>query len=183
MARQIAPLSILLALGALTLLGGCSSDSIKTEAKYPTSYGRESSGGGQDVYAEKESIFSKDGLSFFGGKKDGEDGGAAGLSINSYLWRAALDTVSFMPLASADPFGGVILTDWYAPESKDERFKVNVFILSKELRSDGLRVRVFKQVKKGGNWKDVDASDQTARDLEDTILTRARQLRIASLDD
>ena len=89
-----------------------------------------------------------------------------------------------MPLASADPFGGVILTDWYSPpESENERFKINVFILSRELRSDGIRVRTFKQVLKNGKWIDSDVTGETARQLEDTILTRARQLRVAQLDN
>ena len=88
-----------------------------------------------------------------------------------------------MPLASADPFGGVILTDWYTPpEAEGERFKINVFILTRELRSDGVRVRTFKQVRKKGKWVDADVSAQTGRELEDTILTRARQLRVAQLN-
>src|SRR6201998_852295 len=62
------------------------------------------------------------------------------VGVNSYLWHATLDTLSFMPLASADPFGGVIITDWYSPSTtQDERFKVNIFILGRELRADGVR--------------------------------------------
>ena len=98
------------------------------------------------------------------------------------MWRASLDTVAFMPLASADPFGGVILTDWYTPpEAEDERFKLNVFIMTRELRSDGVRVKAFKQVLKNDNWVDAEMSGETARKLEDTILTRARQLRVAQI--
>ena len=74
------------------------------------------------------------------GTKSG-GGGATGISVNGFLCRAALDTISFMPLAQADPFGGIILTDWYRPpETSSERFKVNVYILDSELRADGLRV-------------------------------------------
>lgn len=165
------------------LLAGCGPNGIQREAKYPTGAERSATGG--DIYAEAPSIFGKDGLSIFGGKKDGDDGeGGSGIKVNSYLWRASLDTVSFMPLASADPFGGVILTDWYTPEADSrERFKVNVFILSRELRSDGVRVRTFKQTLSGSTWRDVDVSQETSRQLEDTILTRARQLRVAQLGE
>lgn len=171
---------ILTAIAALSL-GACAANSIKTEAKYPS--GLERTTTNDDIYGEKESIFGADGLGIFGGrKKEGEDTGASGIAVNSFLWRASLDTVSFMPLASADPFGGVILTDWYTPpETENERFKINVFILSRELRSDGVRVRAFKQVKQGGTWVDSDVTDDTARQLEDTILTRARQLRVAQI--
>jgi hypothetical protein len=88
-----------------------------------------------------------------------------------------------MPLASADPFGGVIITDWYTPpQSQDERFKVNVFILGRDLRADGLRASVFRQQRlNDGDWVDAEVGTQTPIDLENAILTRARQLRIASL--
>jgi hypothetical protein len=165
-------------LGASLLLAGCSS--VKTEAKYPTGYERAETGG--DIYSKPDSIFGKDGLKLLGGRSQDDGTGNNGIAVNSFLWRASLDTVSFMPLASADPFGGVILTDWYiAPENENERFKLNVFILGRELRSDGVRVRVFKQVAQKGTWRDADASEEMARQLEDTILTRARQLRIAKI--
>lgn len=173
--------AILCAGASLTLLA-CSSDSgLNTEAKYPTGAPRTGTDA-NDIYSKPDSIFGKDGLSW-GGKKGEEETGDS-ITVNSYLWRASLDTVSFMPLASADPFGGVILTDWYSPEGvADERFKLNVFILSKQLRSDGIEVRVFKQQKRGNNWVDVDPAPETSRQLEDSILTRARQLRIAKADD
>jgi len=103
--------------------------------------------------------------------------------VNSFLWRASLDTVSFLPLRSADPFGGVIITDWYAPpDAAQERFKVNIFILDRALRSDGVRARVFKQQRRSdGGWDDARADDQLDRQLEDAILTRARELRIQIL--
>lgn len=162
-------------------LGACGANKIETEAKYPSGYERTTTN--EDIYGKKESIFGADGLSIFGGKKkEGEGDGGSGIAVNSFLWRASLDTVSFMPLASADPFGGVILTDWYTPpETPNERFKINVFILGRELRSDGVRVRTFKQVLQGNTWVDSDVSESTARQLEDTILTRARQLRVAQI--
>jgi hypothetical protein len=121
----------------------------------------------------------------FGGKKNdggGGGGGAPGVGVNSYLWRATLDTVSFMPLASADPFGGVIITDWYSPaETPGERFKVNVFILGRELRADGVRCTVFRQKRDGGGqWADAPVEQQTGIDIENAILTRARQMRLST---
>ncbi len=121
----------------------------------------------------------------FGGKKNdggGVGGGAPGVGVNSYLWRATLDTVSFMPLASADPFGGVIITDWYSPaETPGERFKVNVFILGRELRADGVRCTVFRQKRDGGGqWADAPVEQQTGIDIENAILTRARQMRLST---
>lgn len=103
-----------------------------------------------------------------------------GITVNAFLWRASLDTVSFMPIASADPFGGVITTDWYsAPDQPDERMKLNVFVLDRELRADGVRVRAFKQVKDGTDWRDAEVNGSVAATLEETILTRARQMRLA----
>ncbi len=104
------------------------------------------------------------------------------LGVNSYLWHASLDTLSFLPLTSADPFGGVIISEWYvAPTSPDERLKVTVYIMDRTLRADGLKVVVFRQVRNGATWADAQPSPDTAHKLEDSILTRARELRLASL--
>lgn len=105
------------------------------------------------------------------------------IGVNSYLWRATLDTLSFMPLASADPYGGVIITDWYVnPEKPDERLKATVYILDTRLRADGLNVAVFKQTKDAaGNWVDSPVAGQTETDIENSILTRARQLRLSNI--
>jgi hypothetical protein len=102
------------------------------------------------------------------------------LGVNSYLWRAALDTMSFMPLVSADPYGGLIITDWYSnPEKTDERFKATVYILDTRLRADGLNVALQKQTRGAdGSWRDAQVSPQTETDLENAILTKARQLRV-----
>jgi len=119
----------------------------------------------------------------FGGPAGGQNNGAAGVGVNSFLWRASLDTVSFMPLASADPFGGVIITDWFSPpETPDERFKVNVFILGRDLRADGVRASVFHQKKDAaGQWSEAPVDANTATDLENAILTRARQIRLSAV--
>ncbi len=108
---------------------------------------------------------------------------APAIGVNAYLWRATLDTLAFMPLASADPYGGVIITDWYInPEKPDERFKATVYILDSRLRADGLSVTVFKEVNNGaGGWTAAPTSDQTSTDIENAILTRARQLRLSNL--
>ena len=108
---------------------------------------------------------------------------AAAIGVNGYLWRATLDTLSFMPLQSADPYGGVIVTDWYTnPEKPDERFKCTVYILDSRLRADGLNVAVFKQSRDAsGNWVDQPTAGQTETDIENSILTRARQLRLSNI--
>ena len=115
-----------------------------------------------------------------GAATGGGDGSGTGIGVNSYLWRASLDTISFMPVASADPFGGVIITDWYSPsDSPDERFKVNLYILGRELRANGLRASVFRQVRKNGEWVDAEVTGETATQLENAILSRAREMRVA----
>jgi len=132
------------------------------------------------------SIFGKGGIPLIDSSNDSaQPGGVAlGVGVNAFLWRASLDTVSFMPIASADPFGGVILTDWYAPpETPTERFKINIFILDRQLRADGIRTAVFKQTQTAdGRWVDSPVDKKTAGDFENAILTRARQLRVASVN-
>ena len=129
----------------------------------------------------QESIFGPGGISLFGDEDD--DAASAGIGVNAFLWRATLDTISFMPLISADPFGGVIITDWHAPpETPNERFKMTVYILGRALRSDGVQVSVFRQERGGdGLWEDRPTSPSTALSLEDKILDRARQLRTAAI--
>ncbi|SMF09144.1 protein of unknown function [Tistlia consotensis] len=139
--------------------------------------------GGGATYKQQESLFGPGGLNLFGGGKDQPtpDSGGTGIGVNAFLWRASLDTLSFMPLASADPFGGVIITEWYSPpQSPKERFKVNVFILGRELRADGVRASIFRQVRdETGAWADAPSSEDSNTEMENAILTRARQLRIA----
>jgi hypothetical protein len=108
---------------------------------------------------------------------------AAQIGVNGYLWRATLDTLSFMPLASADPYGGVIITDWYInPEAPNERLKVTVYILDARLRADGLNVAVFKQNKAAdGQWIDAPSASETETQIENSILTRARQLKLSNI--
>jgi hypothetical protein len=126
------------------------------------------------------SIGGDQGLLTIGNAKTPNDGGAGGggLGVNAYLWRGALDTLGFMPLASADPFGGVIITDWYTPAGGNgERFKATAYILGRQLRSDGIRVAIFRQVLENGQWVDAPVSPVTTAEIEDKVLARARQLR------
>lgn len=127
------------------------------------------------------------GIVVFGVDKDREArqaaaaGGASGLSVNAFLWRATLDTLSFMPLASADPFGGTIITDWYSPAAADgERFRAQAYVMGRQLRSDGVRIQVFRQVNQRGQWVDAPTSTATNAELEDKVLARARELRSQS---
>jgi hypothetical protein len=120
----------------------------------------------------------------FGGKKASKSSNTeqAGIGVNAYLWRASLDTISFMPLTSADPWGGVIITDWYAnPQTPDEHFKVTIFILDSRLRADALNVAVQKEVRSGDRWVTADVSQQTQLDIENAILSRARELRLSDV--
>jgi alpha-beta hydrolase superfamily lysophospholipase len=104
------------------------------------------------------------------------------IGVNSYLWRAAIDTLSFAPLISADSSGGVIVTDWYSrPGNPGERVKLTVSILDRDLRADALRVAASRQVNQGGGWVNAPVTAATVQKLEDIILTRARDLRRASV--
>ena len=169
-----------LTLAGLLMLGTLAACSdVPIDEKYPK---ERIPGDTKPRYEDPTSIFGNGGL--FGGDQtstnDGSGGG--GIGVNSLLWRASLDTVSFMPLLSADPFGGVIITDWYSPASTpNERFKVNIYILGRQLRADGLRATVFHQVNQGSGWTDAPVAPTASTDLENAILTRARQMRIAGL--
>jgi hypothetical protein len=105
-------------------------------------------------------------------------------TVNRYLWAASLETLDFLPVATADPISGILLTEWYQnPEAPDERFKVTVYILDTALRADALRVSVFRQEREGQGWRDAGVNPATARELENAILSRARQLRLNQIDD
>ncbi len=153
--------------GALLTLGACGSNAPKVQPIADSSYNDyrlkgPSGGKGQEISR--------------GSAADRAD--AEALGVNVYLWRGALDTLGFMPLASADPFGGVIITDWYSPPTTTgERFKATVAILGRQLRTDGVRVSVFRQVQQDGQWVDAPLSPSTTAEIEDKVLARARELR------
>ncbi|EKV32191.1 hypothetical protein C882_3255 [Caenispirillum salinarum AK4] len=183
--RTPAVRSVLVSLAAVVALAACS----QTQAVFPTDKERRKNPGGtyemqtmRESFEERETVFGQGGLNLFGDDTD-SNGGGTGIGVNAWLWRATLDTVSFMPLVSADPFGGVIITDWYAdPATPGERFKANAYILGRELRADGLKVTVFRQVRdpQNGGWVDAPVAPGVSTELEDAVLMRARELRMAS---
>ncbi|MEA2737639.1 MAG: hypothetical protein QOH05_946 [Acetobacteraceae bacterium] len=172
------------AMVAVLAVAGCSSDAVKPNPTPPDFMGLGSGSAGD---ASVSRIGGNDSGTIFGigkGPKDkdqsaGAGGGAgSGIGVNAFLWRGALDTIAFMPLASADPFGGVIITDWYTPPgTSGERFKATVYILSRDLRSDGIRVNIYRQVLQNGQWMDATVADSTVGDIENKVLARARHMR------
>ncbi|MGD9814317.1 MAG: DUF3576 domain-containing protein [Hyphomonadaceae bacterium] len=135
---------------------------------------------GPDGQSRADADRDRGGISLFGGGSD--RGSDAGIGVNAYLWRASLDTLNFMPLASADPFGGVIITDWYSsPTTPNERFKATVYILDTRLRADALNVSIFRQQQVNGAWADAAVDPETEVQIENAILTRARQLRLSTV--
>jgi hypothetical protein len=166
---------------ATALLAGCSSLGENTRVPGPDEYNDDS-----QRAQVRGRLGGEDGILVVGtdrSRRNGDaDQGGAGLGVNAYLWRATLDTLSFMPLASADPFGGVVITDWYSPPGvAGERFKATAYVLGRQLRSDGVRVSLFRQEQRGGAWVDVPVSPSTQSELEDKVLSRARELRSQSM--
>jgi hypothetical protein len=166
---------------AVLTVAGCGSDAVKPNPT-PANFGGLGSGSPGDISTQR--MGGDDSGTIFGigkGTKDkdqGSGGGGSGIGVNAFLWRGALDTIAFMPLASADPFGGVIITDWYIPPgTSGERFKATVYILSRDLRSDGVRVNIYRQVMQNGQWTDAAVSDTTVGDIENKVLARARRMR------
>ena len=127
-------------------------------------------------------LFGNDGLSLFGNDNDdkgGEGIASVGMPINPYLWSASLETLSFIPLSSADPFGGTIFTDWYSSESNEnERCKINVFIKGADLKTQNLRVSSFCEVFKNNKWVGVGTNSEDNINLENAILNKAKKLKL-----
>ena len=167
--------TIALLLPTLLALAGCGTSAANFRPVAEDEYGGDPRYKGGD----QGRLFGDNGISLgVGGKSNAAADQGAALGVNAYLWRGALDTLSFMPLASADPFGGVIITDWYQPASAPgERFKATAYILGRQLRADGVRVSVFRQVMDGGRWVDQPVSPATTGDIENKVLARARELR------
>lgn len=158
-------------------LAGCSAD-LSSSQKQNTPLSRKE---------ERQTNFGKvlddDFLLFGTGPKKSAPGTNIG-TVNSFLWKGALDSVSFMPLSSADAVGGIIVTDWYISQDQpNERVKMTIQINDRQLRADALKVDVFKQTKaKNGNWVNVQADSETAVQMENIILSKARDLRVKSLN-
>jgi hypothetical protein len=167
----------------LGLVAGCEGDGFQERATGASGARdrRDATAGiGSRNSGETGSLFGPGGL--LGSRSEKRIDEGPGVAVNAFLWRASLDTINFIPLVSADPFGGVIITDWYTPaETPTERMKVQITILDRELRADGVRVSVFKQQSsaRNGGWVDAQVDPGTNTQIEDAILTRARQLRIA----
>jgi hypothetical protein len=158
----------------LTTLAACSSLGLESDKTYDTK--------DKDKMYKNGSILSDEGgATLFGGSESKKNTDTLGIGVNGFLWRATLDTIAFMPIATADPFGGVITTDWYSAQgAPNERIKLNVFILDRDLRADGVRVSVFRQTRGAdGTWADAATTPATGSSLENAILTRARQIRLA----
>ena len=142
------------------------------------------------IAASAAALLTACGTLGIGGKRDSEQArvaravqNAPASGVNAFLWRATLETLNFLPLDQVDPFGGVIITDWYAdPAAPNERIRATAYILDTNLRADALKVSVFKQVREGNGWVDASVDADTARQVENAILTRARQLYIATVD-
>jgi hypothetical protein len=168
--------------GAIVIgLVGCSGADVEVPEGYRTENNERIRDQYGTVWGDGEALFQRGTGQF--AREDGADGGGGAIGVNAYLWRAALETIDFLPLAQADPFGGVIITDWYSPpETPAERFKLNVYILDTVLRADGIKVAVFRQTSGENGWRDATVDPQTATRIEDNILSRARELRIAALN-
>lgn len=183
MLRQRLALPLLLGLTGLAACGGSGNQSrlpqgatnwADPNSEYNTDLTR---GGGQGRMFSEQGLVLGVGKGGTGSGGGGRDEGAA-LGVNAYLWRGALDTLSFMPLASADPFGGVIITDWFTPPAaQGERFKATAYILGRQLRADAVRVSIFRQVTERGQWVDAPISAETVAEIENKVLARARELR------
>ncbi len=168
---------ILLVGFGLALLAGCGGGRLVGNEEYGTDNRRE-------LALRQTGAATNAGIVVFGVDRSRQAQEAAvsgGMTVNAFLWRATLDTLSFMPLSSADPFGGVIITDWYSPpQAQGERFKATAYVMGRQLRSDGVRVQVFRQVMRGNQWVDAPASTATNAEMEDRVLARARELRSQS---
>ena len=131
-------------------------------------------------------LFGNEGIDVFGivnNRKQGGDVSASGVGmpINPYLWQASLETISFMPLSSTDPFAGTIITDWYTSEtSQGERCKLNIFINGKDLKTDNLKVSSFCQTLKNNQWVNMPSKPKENMKLENIILNEAKKIKLST---
>lgn len=163
-------INLLLLSFVLTLLCACNTNDV--EYKYPKARK-------DRIREEMGSVLtgSNEEVTIIGGKTSSKT-----ISSNTYLWKASLDVISFMPIASSDSVGGTIITDWYIDEkAPNERFKFNIIIASNELDATSLKVRGFKEVKAGNGWKNVAMSEEVTKDIEMKILTLARKMKVSRM--
>lgn len=166
--------TVLPALSVACVLAACAGTNIKPAEVNPTDMPK-----GPGLFSGNSGNL----LESFNKKSSGAETGGGVIGVNIYLWRAALETMSFMPITQADSNGGVITTDWYvAPAKPTERVRANVLILGKTLQASALKVTLFKQTQgKDGKWTESPADAATNRALEDTILTKARAIKVQTL--
>ena len=167
------------------LISGCSledADIVKAPAPEDTIFKRERER--REALGEDDSFVGDIFKNVLGGGKDKGATGGGGIGVNTYIWKATLETLSFMPLISADPFGGVIITDWHSEsETSKEKFKIVAYILGTELRVDGIKIAVFKKIKnENGDWVDKKTNKVLQSKVEDAILTKARKYKIQSTE-
>jgi hypothetical protein len=170
--QKVAPMRRIVVLSAALLLAACGAK-VQAPEVNPTDMPK-----GPGLFSGESGNL----LQAFKGARDGQNGGG-NIGVNIHLWRASLESVGFMPLLTTDNAGGVITTDWYSdPAAPNERVKANILILGKSLRPEALKVALFRQVKDAkGAWTEAPVSPATVRALEDTILTKARALRVSTL--
>jgi hypothetical protein len=172
--RSGAPWVRLGIVSALLALGACANSRPVSTDEYSSSWSQDTGPESRPGILGGNSIT----LGVSKNKDPDSGGGGATLGVNAYLWRSTLDVLSFMPIISADPFGGVIMTEWYQmPSAPGERFKVDAYILKRDLRSDSVHLSLFRQVQRNGVWSDAPVDASTGRQLEDKILARAFSYR------
>ena len=165
-------LSLVICLGLLSACGG-----LKSERNYKDYH---PDVGEDRRNAKMKSIITQNDepIVIYGDKKNSQNSNGSGMA-GSYLWKAALESISFMPLVSSDSNGGAIITDWYAdPSTPNEQFKFNIFILSSELQVTSIKVTAFKQVRQNGSWHSAHVSKDLAKNIEENILKKAIALRV-----
>lgn len=178
---------IFIPLLSINILNGCSFNDLEIGERAPPSEDLaikrdKERRGVYDAEAEEETLLS--GLIDNIRGASGNNSSGTGISVNTFLWRASLDRLSFMPLESADPFGGVIITDWYAnSETSKEKFKIVAYIIGKELKVNAIKVSVFKKIKNDNDeWVDKKTNEALSNKIEDAILTSARKYKIENID-
>lgn len=171
------PTPFFIKMGFITLplfLGACSNWDLSPKEGQETPMGRD------DARKYADGKLLGDDLFVFGDSKKYDDKKGGNMPVNPFLWKASLHVISFMPLASSDATGGVLITDWYTPGDKpNERIKLTISITDRVLRADALKVTMYKQVRgKNGEWQDASVDPATPREMEDLILTKARELKV-----
>jgi hypothetical protein len=162
--RAVVRRRALVAVALVAMVGATGLSACASRNKAPPADGAASRGGFLGLFGRRQA--------------PAQQPGGVIVGVNAYLWRASLDTLAFMPLSSADPYTGIIITDWYSPpEQPNERFKATVYILDTRLRADGLNVSLHRQTRAGTEWRDAPTAVETEEALENQILTRARQIR------